>query len=272
MEYGFELKRSGDIIYYTIPSFEKTGMVRTCFTGRLGGYSKKPYDSLNMGFKNGDNAVDVRQNYLKIGNAIGLDVDRMVLGDQVHGDKVRIVVNEDQGKGITRSSDIKDIDGLITKENKLGIITVYADCVPIFILDTINKVIALAHAGWKGTVAKIGQKTLLEMTKAFGTKSKNCLAAIGPSIGKCCYEVDDQVIDKFNENFTNPEKFVFSKDNGKYMLDLWKANAISLEEMGILQRNITISNLCTQCNHDLLFSHRAGNGVTGRMAAIMWLI
>ncbi|WZL74751.1 peptidoglycan editing factor PgeF [Clostridiaceae bacterium 35-E11] len=268
----FMHQRKNNISYFTIPSFDETGLVKNCFTGRRGGVSQGSYASLNMGFKTNDEKAYVLENFRIIGRELDIPIENFVYSDQVHKDHIRIVKEEDRGKGIIRDSDIKEIDAFVTNVKNIALVTVYADCVPIFLLDPIQKVIALAHAGWRGTVLKIASKTINVMTQEFGTNPTTCLAAIGPSIGKCCYEVDEAVIDVFNNNFTNLHEFVFSKGNNKYMLDLWKANKIVLKEIGILDRNITISNLCTMCHHEELFSHRGDHGNTGRMAAILQLI
>jgi YfiH family protein len=257
------------IIYYAIPSFDKTGIVKTCFTSRIGGVSKNPYNALNLGMNTEDLRENILENFRLLCEGLEISMNDLVFSDQVHGDHIKIVKEEDIGKGILRESDIIGVDALITNVKKIPLVTVYADCLPIFLLDPVKKIIALAHAGWRGTVLKIGKKVVKRMIETFQTNPKDCLAAIGPSIGKCCYEVDEDVINKFNKNFTNIDSFVFSKENNKYMLDLWQANKVSLEEIGLLEKNITISNLCTMCNRELLFSYRGDGGITGRMAAIM---
>lgn len=268
---GFDMHESCGVTYFSIHAFEETGLVVTCFSSRLGGVSEKPYSSLNLGLKTADAKVNIEKNYELLFKAIGIPIKNSVLSDQVHKDKIKMITKADCGKGIIRDSDISEIDGMVTNEKGIALVTHYADCVPVYLLDPINKAIGLAHAGWKGTVLKIAQKVVLKMQESFGTEPKNCLAAIGPSIGKCCYEVDEQVINKFNQNFTNLNKYVFSKGNNRYKLDLWEANKNQLEEIGILQRNITVSNLCTYCNSRLFFSHRLEKGMTGRMAAVLQL-
>ncbi|QZY57157.1 peptidoglycan editing factor PgeF [Crassaminicella profunda] len=264
-----EHKTNEGIVYYSIPSFDETGLVKTCFTSRVGGVSKGTYNSLNLGLNTDDSRENIIENFRLLCEGLEISMNHLVFSDQIHEDHIKIVKKEDIGKGIIRDSDIIGIDALITNVRKVALVTVYADCVPIFLLDPVNKVIALAHAGWRGTVLKIGKKVVEKMVETFKTNPKDCLAAIGPSIGKCCYEVDEGVINKFNKNFTNLDKFVFSKENNKYMIDLWQANKIALEEIGLLERNITISNMCTMCNKNVLFSYRGDKGITGRMAAIM---
>ncbi|AOT68450.1 peptidoglycan editing factor PgeF [Geosporobacter ferrireducens] len=265
------MRKNCGITYFSIPAFEETGLVISCFASRIGGVSKKPYSSLNLGVKTADSRANIQKNYELLFKAINIPIENSVLSDQVHKDNIKIITTADRGKGIIRDSNIFEVDGMITNEKGIALVTHYADCVPIYLLDPVNKVIGLVHAGWKGTVLRIAQKAILKMQESFGTEPKNCLAAIGPSIGKCCYEVDEPVINKFNQNFTNLSKYVFFKENNRYNLDLWEANKNQLEEIGILQRNIIISNLCTHCNNHLFFSHRSEEGITGRMAAVLQL-
>ena len=268
---GFKQKDVSGITYFTIQPFEETGLVDSCFTSRIGGISENPYSSLNLGTKTADGKENIGKNYDLLFSAINIPIENGVLSDQVHKDTIKRITIADRGKGIISDSDIFEVDGMITNERGIALVTLHADCVPIYILDPVRQAIGLVHAGWKGTVLRIAQKALIQMEHFFGTKPKDCLAAIGPSIGNCCYEVDETVIDKFNQNFTNLDRFVFFKEKNKYYLDLWEANKNQLEEMGVLQRNITTSNLCTQCNNHLFYSYRFEKGLTGRMAAILQL-
>jgi YfiH family protein len=263
---------NNNVVYFKIPSFDEVGLVKHCFTSRLGGVSQKPYDSLNLGTKTMDNKKHILQNYEMICKALGIDINNIVLSDQVHKDKILIVDEKHRGNGLIHDGGICEIDALITDKKDIALVTLYADCVPIFILDKKRKVIALAHGGWRGTVKKIGQKVINRMVSDFGTDPRNCIVGIGPSIGKCCYEVDDYVIGQFKESYDNISAFTKLKGNGRYLLDLWYANRLSLIEAGVPCENITVSQICTKCNSDLLFSYRADNGVTGRMAAIIQLI
>lgn len=272
MEKGFKLVKNGDLAYLTIPSFEATGLVTHAFTTRLGGFSSPPYDRLNLGLHVGDDPELVRQNRQRICHALGIDARRLVTAEQVHGDKVKVVTARDLGRGaFVYQEAIKATDALITKERKIPLSTYFADCVPLFILDPVTPAIGLSHAGWKGTVLKIGAKTIGRMAEEFGTQAKNCLVGIGPSIGPCCYEVDEAVVEKLAANFSEPGLFLKPKGQGKWMLDLWQANAWVFKEMGVKEENITFSGYCTSCHAQLFFSYRAQGGRTGRMAAILML-
>ena len=156
---------------------------------------------------------------------------------------------------------------------EVTLVTYYADCTPLFFVDTGNKAIGLAHAGWRGTVGRIGEKVVKKMGEYYGTKPENIVAAVGPAISVCCYEVDEPCAAHFLAlTDLNTDKFVFPKDGGKYMLDLLEANRQILVAAGVKAENITLSDLCTNCNSDLLWSHRATKGKRGTMSALMCLI
>lgn len=267
----FEMRQKGVLKYLVIPSFEKTGLVRHGFSTRIGGVSDKPYDYLNLGLKKADNIENVLENYRIMCDAIGIDLYSLVLSDQVHSDEIYEAGVEDRGKGIWKASDIFRKDALITKQKKVALVTFYADCVPLFFLDVETPAIALAHAGWRGTVKKIGQKTVAWMMKNYGSDPGNILVGIGPCIKKCCYEVDEPVVSEFKKAFVYWEELMEDKGEGHFMLDLVMANSRQLEEIGIKPQNITISHYCTRCGNDIFFSYRADGGKTGSMAAFIEL-
>jgi hypothetical protein len=165
---------------------------------------------------------------------------------------------------------IPDTDALITAEQGIPLMLFFADCVPVLIFDPVGKAVAAVHAGWKGTVASIGQKAVLAMQERFGTRPEDCLAAIGPSIGPCCYEVDQPVVEALEQAFPWWEDLIIPRGE-RWMLDLWEANRRQLEAIGVHKRNIEISGVCTSCNTELFYSHRAEKGKTGRFGAIISL-
>jgi len=180
---GFRLRINNGVWYYTIASFDDTGLVKNGFSTRKGGVSTGQYSTLNLGIKKSDSKKAIMENFFRFCRAVGIDPDNMVFSDQVHGDQVAVVDNNDRGKGIFRESDIFEKDGLITCQPGVALVTFYADCVPLFFLDPVYPAIALSHAGWRGTVEKIGAKTLKLMEETFGTRPEQCLVGIGPSIG-----------------------------------------------------------------------------------------
>ncbi|WP_432400752.1 peptidoglycan editing factor PgeF [Wukongibacter sp. M2B1] len=271
-DWKFFENEKNNVVFFEIPSFEESGLVKHCFTTRIGGTSETPYKSLNLGMKTQDSKEDVYRNYEIICETLDIDIENLVLSDQVHKDNIMIVDEGHRGNGVINPNRLIEIDGLITNKTNVALVTLYADCVPIFILDRKRKIIALAHGGWRGTVKKIGKKVIKSMTSNFNTNPEDCIVGIAPSIGQCCYEVDDYVISKFKSNYDNINDLIKDKGSGKYLLDLWAANKISLMEAGVPARNITVSNICTKCNNDIFFSYRADDGKTGRMAAILQLI
>ena len=198
----------------------------------------------------------------------------LVLSDQTHTTNVRVITEEDRGKGILRPQDYSDVDGMITNVPGIVLVTSYADCVPLYFVDPVRKAIGLSHSGWKGTVGHIGQKTVEKMHEVYGSEPKDIVAAIGPSICQSCYEVCDDVAEAFRANFTADEAadILLDKGNGKYQLDLWKANWYVLTDAGILSEHLSVTDLCTACHPDLLWSHRKTNGQRGGLSAFLSLI
>lgn len=254
------------------PLLEQTGIVEHCFTTRIGGVSKGIYESLNLSFTRGDEDAAVRENFRRLAGAMKTDVSEFVFTDQTHTTNVRRVTAEDAGKGIVKERDYTDIDGLITNEPGLVLSTFYADCVPLYFVDPVHRAIGMSHSGWKGTVGKMGAATITAMKREFGTEAKDLVCAIGPSICQDCYEVSEDVADAFKEAFPgHADEILLDKKNGKYQLDLWRTNEIVLTEAGVLKENIAVTNICTCCNPDLLFSHRASHGKRGNLGAFIYL-
>lgn len=265
---SYKIIEHNNLKYISFDALRDLDFVNHGFSTRVGGVSEGSYNALNLGMKTGDDKEKVLENLRLFCGALGIEYEDLVISDQVHNDGVMVVTDKDKGRGYI-TNPLKEIDALITNEPGIPLMTYYADCVPLFIVDPINKVVALAHAGWPGTVKKIGVKTIRKMTEIYGSRAEDIMVVIGPSIGVCCYEVGAEVVEKFNINFTEAEDFVFPKANGKFMIDLWMANRIALKEIGVLDRNIISSGLCTGCNLGLLYSHRMEGPNTGRMAAVI---
>lgn len=251
---------------------ESSNIITHGFTTRAGGVSTGFYHSLNTSLNVGDNDLNVRSNRELACRALGINPHRLVAGSQVHGAGIRVVEECDMGKGALSYEDsLPDTDALITGLRGVPLASFYADCVPIFFLDPVRKVAALAHAGWKGTVLKIGLKVVERMTGFFGTDPLDCLAGVGPSIGPCCYEVDEPVMYRFREAFPHCEQFFEAVSPGKWKLNLWEANRHTLLTAGLKPVNILTACVCTSCNKDLFFSYRAQKGKTGRMASLIMI-
>jgi YfiH family protein len=263
---------NGNLPLLHYPMLEETGIVEHCFTTRLGGVSEDIYFSLNFSFSRGDNPKAVLENYRRVAEAFGKTVDDFVCTDQTHTTKVLRVGKNEGGYGVTKERTYTDVDGLITDEAGVILSTFYADCVPLYFVDPVHKAIGLSHSGWRGTVGRMGQKTLDAMKEAFGTNPADVYAAIGPSICQDCYEISEDVAEHFYKEFTgHGDEILINKGNGKYQLDLWKTNEIVMLDAGILPEHLAVTNICTCCNADVLFSHRASHGKRGNLAAFLML-
>ena len=259
--------------YLEYPLFQKTGIVTSAFSTRLGGVSEGYYSSLNLSFDRGDDPLKVLENFKRIGASMGVKVEDMVLSKQTHTTNVRVVTAEDKGKGIMQERNYTDVDGMITNVPGICLVTSYADCVPLYFVDPVKKAIGLSHSGWRGTVGKIGKNTVQLMQENFGSKPEDLLAAVGPSVCMDCYEVSEDVIEQFKEAFEKKywEDLLYKKENGKYQLNLWKANELIFLESGILPEHMAITNVCTHCNSKILYSHRTMGNNRGNLCAFLAL-
>ncbi|WP_434311819.1 peptidoglycan editing factor PgeF [Hominifimenecus sp. rT4P-3] len=261
------------VTYLTFPMLERTGLVTHAFSTRKGGVSKGIFATMNFAVGRGDDPACVQENYRRMAKALGVAPEQMVLSQQTHTTNLRIVTKADAGKGVVRERDYTDIDGLLTDEPGIMLVTSYADCVPLYFLDPVKKVIALSHSGWRGTVSRMGAVTVEAMQRSFGSNPEQILACIGPSICQDCYEVSEDVAEAFRAAF--PEKdwpeILKSKPESKYQLDLWAANQKILLSAGIREDHLVSSGICTCCHSDFLFSHRATQGKRGNLGAFLML-
>lgn len=269
----FDIKEVDGVPVLQYPLLNMTGVVNHGISTREGGVSEGIYRSMNLSFSRGDAPENVMENYRRIAKTIGVSVENIVCSAQTHTTNVKIVTREDAGKGVTREKGYTDVDGLITNVPGLCLATFYADCVPLLFVDPVERVVATSHSGWRGTVGKIGKVTVELMEKEFGSKAENIYAAVGPSICQDCYEVSEDVIEQFKENFEEEHwnHLFYKKENEKYQLNLWAANEVILLEAGIRRDHMAVTNLCTCCNPDTLFSHRASRGKRGNLAAFIAL-
>lgn len=261
--------------FLTFPAFSKSGIVDHLFSTRIGGVSEGCCSTMNFSFTRGDKKEAVLENYRRMAGVLQCGMEDFVCSDQTHTTNIRLVTREDGGKGVLREKDYRDVDGLITKEPGLMLVTFYADCVPLYFLDPVRGAVGLAHSGWRGTVQRMGAKMVESMKEAFGSRPEELLTAIGPSICQDCYEVSADVADAFREAF--PDKEVQNEilretvPNIKYHLNLQKANERIFRECGIPGENISVADLCTCCNPQYLFSHRASQGKRGNLSAFLGL-
>ena len=268
-----QIKENKGVTWLTYPAFEQFADIVHGFSTRLGGVSEGIYASMNLSFTRGDKDAAVYENYRRFAAALGFSERDIVTSDHTHTANVRIITEEDRGNGITKPRPYTDVDGMITNVRGLVLATFYSDCVPLYFVDPVHHAIGLSHSGWRGTVAKIGAVTIRKMQETYGTDPADVYAAIGPSICQECYEVSEDVILEFQKSFAPEhwEKLFYKKENGKYQLNLWEANKIIFTEAGITEKHISMPGICTCCNPEFLFSHRASHGKRGNLGAFLGL-
>lgn len=256
----------GDVPYITFPKLDKAGLVHG-FSTRIGGVSEGIYASMNLSYTCGDDEEKVDENFRRIGKAIGFKSENLVFSNQIHKTDIAVVTSENCGSVMT------NMDGLVTKEKGVPLYTGYVDCVPLFFYDPEKKVAGMAHSGWRGTVGRIGANMIEVMGREFACDVKDIVAAVGPSICQDCYEISEDVALEFIHEFQElpQESYLIEKGNGKFQLDLWKVNEHILKEAGITEEHLDVTDVCTCCNHKLLFSHRASKGKRGNLGGFVVL-
>ena len=258
-----------DVLYYSFPSFDGIPFVRHGFSSRLGGVSEGAFASMNLSFTRGDDPAAVRENFDRFCAAIGVDAEDVVISAQTHTANVKIVTAADRGQGITCEKEYTDVDGLITNDPDVVLCTQYADCVPLFFVDPVKRVVATSHAGWRGTAAGIAAVTVEKMVASFDCNPQDILAGIGPSIGYCCFEVDTPVYEAFCQVPVFDEGCFTADPNDKYHVNLQEVNRRWMLKSGILPENITVTDLCTKCHSDVFWSHRITGDARGSLAAFI---
>ena len=289
-----QLRQKNGISYLTFPKLDDCKNIRHLFTTREGGVSTGQFRSMNFSVSLGDARENVLENYRRIAELLQCDVEDITGTVQTHTTNIRRVEESDRGKVACIPPDYGDVDGLVTNVPGIALAAFTADCVPIFFVDPVKNAIGLAHSGWRGTVANMAGKMVRRMEEEFGTKKEDLICAIGPSICRDCYEVDEAVAKPFREMLgdINVELQAIEKASdypvlsqngkyravleegraeGKYQLDLWLANLILLVRAGVLPEKIDVTDLCTADNKEVLFSHRASMGKRGNLGAFLML-
>ena len=234
--------------------------VSAAFPTREGGLSPAPYDALNLSLSVADDRANVLENRRRFCSALGLEAEKLVIPGQVHGTELAWVGAADAGRGaVSRDTVIHDHDGLLTAAAGVGLVVSYADCVPVVLVASGPEGPALAtvHAGWRGMIAGIVGKAAAELA----VRGRLVGAVVGPSIGPCCFAVDDALRDRFGARFPQAA--------GAETVDLWACARQELEAAGVPPVAVTVSGLCTSCDRRF-FSHRRDHGLTGRHLAIAW--
>lgn len=239
------------------------------FSTRLGGVSPAPWDSLNLGVGRGDTMENVQENYRRFCAVLGMDDRRAVLSKQIHEDVVRHVTEADAGKGLYRDRDYSSVDGMVTDVPHLPLVVFSADCNVILLYDPVRRAIGACHAGWRGTALGIAKKTAQEMVRLFGCEARNIRAAIGPAIGQCCFETDEDVPTALREALGEEVAPYITWNGAKYHIDLKAVNALWLRKAGV--ERIDICDHCTACRPDLYWSHRKMGNARGAQIAMIAL-
>jgi len=267
---NWKWENKAEIQFITMPDWRELG-VDIAFSTRHGGTSDIPFNSLNLGLHVGDkreNVLENRQRYLQTFNG---DLNNIVCCEQVHGNRVAVVDKRYSGRGAFEySTALKGFDAMVCNTPGLFLASFYADCLPIYFFDPVKMVIAIAHSGWKGTMGRIASKTTKKMGMEFGSLPENIRVFIGPGIGKCCFEIQPELVAKVTNEFAHIDDIIKKDENG-YAWNLQTTNRQILMQCGIKPENITICDICTSCNTGIFYSYRRENGNTGRMGALIVL-
>jgi YfiH family protein len=263
-----KMRKAGRVHYLEPESFAGKGMSVQGFTTRHEGVSRQPYNSLNLGINTFDSRHNVQGNRSILSRAFGIRAERLVTVNQVHG--LDLLVIDTPNPEYDHFLKL-ECDGLITNQPGVMIGVCVADCVPVLLLDPVKKVVAALHAGWKGTAGDIVGNGISSMVEMFDSRPADIMAAVGPAIGKCCYEVDSPVVEAFRKSVIGMDCFDEGREPGRWRLDLGAANHRLLLAAGLMESNISISRLCVSCEHDLFFSYRRDNGDTGRQMGFIML-
>lgn len=263
------LKFSDSVGYLTFKALDKYNFVKHCFSTRYGGVSGSEFSSMNLSYGVNDIREKVDKNYEIFCDALGFSRENIVSSSQVHSNKIKVITENDVNH---RRFNYGGIDGFVTNIPNVILKTSHADCCPVYMLDPIRKVVGLAHAGWRGTVARIAENLARVFVNVFGSKKSDIICALGPAIGGCCFDVFEDVRSEFENlnleiEFRKSEKF-----KGKVYIDLEEVNEKMLVSYGLDAENIHKSRVCTSCHSDMLFSHRATNGKRGNNAAFISML
>ena len=261
-----EMQKAGKIQYLKPKLSTKAAVAG--FTTRHEGVSRPPYNSLNLGGNTLDSTHNVEGNRSLLARSLGATLDHFLTVTQVHGTDLLVI----DAPNPELSHFLKlECDGIVTNQPGIMIAVCVADCVPILLHDPVKGVIAALHAGWQGTVGNIAGKGVEAMVSMFGCSHRDIVAAIGPAVSQCCYEVDAPVRDAFKKSGAAWELISKEQGDGKWMLDLSAANRRLLVDAGLTTGQIETEELCVCCNQELFFSYRRDGGDTGRQVGFIML-
>jgi len=265
-------KKIANATFLFSPNFSNHKKLFHAISTRHGGVSSNNYESLNLSFQVGDEDNKVIKNHQILSHALGFDLSSLVTCQQIHQNNVALVDGSYLKKEcFLPQNAILETDALVTDVPGITLMTRYADCVPLLFYDPKTHTVAIAHAGWKGILAHIGQKTVEALVNHYHCQPQNILAAIGPSIGPCCYQINNTMADQTIKQLPQAQGYFRESPNDGLYFNLWQANKKQLQSAGIKESNICCADLCTSCNFDLFFSYRKEKGTTGRFAALIGL-
>ena len=278
----------GGVEWFSFPILDQFDFIVNGYSTRVGGVSTGDVGQMNLSLarevamhmeaSEEESRAKVRENHERLAAAIGYTTDALIFSNQTHTDNIRIMQDIDRGNGFTRPNEYHDTDGMMTDITGQALMTFYADCVPLLIVDPVHKAIANVHSGWRGTIKGIGAKAVRMMHEVYGSDPSKMVAAIGPSICMDCFEVSKDVAEKFLDKYDASvskkmvrEGRLTETGEQKYHVDLQLACMENFLEAGLKKQNVSVPDLCTSCNMEYLFSHRASHGRRGNQAAVLML-
>jgi polyphenol oxidase len=263
----------GELLYFLYPLFKPCERMLSVVSSRQGGVSAKPFDSLNLALSVGDDPVAVMTNRERLCNTIGVEVDAMTVAQLVQGTHIEVVTSSSRGlSAAEKAQRFIDTDGLITNVADVPLFIFIADCAALSFFDPKRNVIGIGHAGWRGAVGGIARKMIEAMNAAFDSNPTDILVGISPSIGPCCYQVREDVVEAFQEAYhEQASAFFVQQPDGSIHLDIWKALTCQLRSSGIQEEHIELASICTTCHTDVFYSNRAEGGRTGRFTGMITL-
>ncbi|MGI6180993.1 MAG: peptidoglycan editing factor PgeF [Agathobaculum sp.] len=258
--------QSGPFVYYTCRRLP----VRHAFTTKFGGVSTGHCAELNLGFSRGDEPENVRENYRRLAEELGVPAARMTLTRQIHDTQISVVTENEAGMGLTRPMAWQS-DAIVTALPDTPLIGFYADCVVTLLYDPATHTAGVCHAGWRGMVAGILPKTVDVMAEKLGARRESLIAVLGPSIRQECFETDADVPEAMERQLGAPVRPFIAEKGAKFHVDLQGIGAALLRDAGLAAENVIDSGICTMCAREEFWSHRATNGVRGVQGGVICL-
>jgi YfiH family protein len=266
-------RKIGNLTFLFFPNVSHHKSITHAVSTRGGGFSSGNYNSLNLSFQVGDEENRVIKNHQTLSQTLSFDLSSLVTCQQVHQDTIALV---DEGylkkDCFFPHNSIPKTDALVTDVPGITLMTRYADCVPLLFYDPKTHTVAMAHAGWKGTLAHIGQKTVEILVNEYHCQPQHILAALGPSIGPCCYQINSTMADQAEKILPRAQEYISESSEDGLFFNLWQANKKQLKSAGIKDEHLYCAEICTACNRDLFFSYRKEEGITGRFGALIGLL